>query len=126
VEGPAGELGEAVLRCRQRPTRPYQHTLMQAIGDDVSPGIKAGGRINWIRRTIPCTARGDAIPSDFTIDIRWGRGQGRQHAAGPLPPAGLGSWHPLLSSPPSPPPAQTLLQLDGAQWQAVLFRPVAS
>ncbi|PSC73857.1 50S ribosomal L25 [Micractinium conductrix] len=42
---------------------------LKIIGDDISPGIKAGGRLNWIRRTIPCTARGDAIPSDFTIDI---------------------------------------------------------
>jgi len=43
---------------------------MQVIGDDVSPGIKAGGRVNWIRRTIPCLARGDSIPADFTVDIR--------------------------------------------------------
>ena len=41
------------------------------IGDDVSPGIKAGGRINWIRRTIPCLARGDSIPREFVVDIRW-------------------------------------------------------
>lgn len=43
---------------------------LKVIGDDLSPGIKAGGRINWIRRTIPCLARGDAIPPDFTVDIR--------------------------------------------------------
>lgn len=50
---------------------PPGHLWLQVIGDDVSPGIKAGGRVNWIRRTIPCVARGDSIPSDFTIDIRW-------------------------------------------------------
>ncbi|PRW59407.1 50S ribosomal L25 [Chlorella sorokiniana] len=42
---------------------------LKVIGDDVCPGIKAGGRVNWIRRTIPCVARGDAIPKDFTVDI---------------------------------------------------------
>lgn len=42
---------------------------LKVIGDDVSPGVKAGGRVNWIKRTIPCIARGDAIPSDFTVDI---------------------------------------------------------
>lgn len=42
----------------------------------MSPGLKAGGRVNWIRRTIPCLARGDSIPHDFTVDIRWaGLGQ---------------------------------------------------
>lgn len=45
---------------------------VQVIGDDVAPGIKAGGRVNWIRRTIPCVARGDAIPQDFTVDVRCG------------------------------------------------------
>jgi large subunit ribosomal protein L25 len=45
---------------------------LKVIGDDVSPGLKAGGRINWIRRTIPCLARGDSIPRDFTVDIRCG------------------------------------------------------
>ncbi|KAL4423248.1 hypothetical protein ABPG77_000040 [Micractinium sp. CCAP 211/92] len=42
---------------------------LKVIGDDVSPGVKAGGRVNWINRTIACIARGDAIPSDFTVDI---------------------------------------------------------
>ncbi|KAL4434348.1 hypothetical protein ABPG75_000789 [Micractinium tetrahymenae] len=42
---------------------------LKIIGDDVSPGVKAGGRVNWIKRTIPCIARGDSIPSDFTLDI---------------------------------------------------------
>lgn len=42
---------------------------LKVIGDDVSPGMKAGGRINWIKRTIPCIARGDSIPTDFTVDI---------------------------------------------------------
>ncbi|EFN51725.1 hypothetical protein CHLNCDRAFT_139900 [Chlorella variabilis] len=42
---------------------------LKVIGEDVSPGIKGGGRVNWIRRTIPCLARGDSIPRDFTVDI---------------------------------------------------------
>lgn len=56
--------------CLSHPPPPRH----QVIGDDVSPGIKAGGRINWIRRTIPCLARGDSIPRDFTVDIRCGKG----------------------------------------------------
>ncbi len=50
----------------------------QVIGDDVSPGVKAGGRVNWINRTIACIARGDAIPSDFTVDIRCGACRGQR------------------------------------------------
>ena len=41
----------------------------QVIGEEVCPGIKAGGRINWIKRTIPCMASGDAIPPFFEVDI---------------------------------------------------------
>ncbi len=65
-----------VLRCASsigsRSLSAYLPVLfrLQVIGEDISPGIKAGGRINWIRRTIPCLARGDSIPQDFTVDIR--------------------------------------------------------
>ena len=45
---------------------------LRVIGEEVCPGLKAGGKLNWIRRTIPCLARGDAIPSAFELDIRWG------------------------------------------------------
>lgn len=58
---------------------------MQVIGEDVSPGIKGGGRVNWIRRTIPCLARGDSIPRDFTVDIRSGQAGGSR--PGPAPAA---------------------------------------
>lgn len=51
----------------------------QVFGDEVCPGIKAGGRINWIKRTIPCAAPGDRIPRKFEVDIRCAA-----HAAGAL------------------------------------------
>jgi ribosomal protein L25 (general stress protein Ctc) len=50
-------------------------------GEEVCPGIKAGGRINWIRRTIPCLARGDAVPASFEVNIRCG-GAGSGAGAG--------------------------------------------
>jgi large subunit ribosomal protein L25 len=42
---------------------------LQVFGEEVCPGLKAGGRINWIQRTIACIARGDSIPSGFEVDI---------------------------------------------------------
>ena len=42
---------------------------LRIFGEEVSPGLKAGGRINWISRTIPCTARGDAVPQAFEVNI---------------------------------------------------------
>ena len=38
-------------------------------GEELCPGLKAGGRINWIKRTIPVLARGDGIPAAFEVDI---------------------------------------------------------
>ena len=38
-------------------------------GEELCPGLKAGGRINWIKRTIPVLARGDGIPPAFEVDI---------------------------------------------------------
>lgn len=42
---------------------------LQVFGEEVCPGIKAGGRINWIQRTIACTTKGDSIPKAFEVDI---------------------------------------------------------
>lgn len=70
VAGPP--TGSAALLHGKLVTAPCRQPALQVIGDDVSPGVKAGGRVNWIKRTIPCIARGDAIPSDFTVDIRCG------------------------------------------------------
>ena len=70
---PSSQRGALAIRCC-KPSSTSPLRLMcrrpQVIGDDVCPGIKAGGRINWIRRTIPCLARGDCIPPAFTVDIR--------------------------------------------------------
>lgn len=42
---------------------------LKTFGKEVSPGIRAGGRVNWIRRTIPCLVRGYDIPQFFEVDI---------------------------------------------------------
>ena len=42
---------------------------LRVYGEEICPGLKAGGRINWIERTIACIARGDAIPDQFEVDI---------------------------------------------------------
>ncbi|KDD74220.1 hypothetical protein H632_c1480p0 [Helicosporidium sp. ATCC 50920] len=39
------------------------------VGEDSCPGLKAGGRINYIQRMLPCLCRGDAVPSHFDLDI---------------------------------------------------------
>lgn len=45
---------------------------LKLFGKEVSPGIKAGGRVNWIRRTVPCMVSGtDQIPECFEVDIRY-------------------------------------------------------
>lgn len=51
--------------------------LCQVYGEEVCPGLKAGGKINWIRRTIPCVAPGARIPKGFEVDVRSVRGPGR-------------------------------------------------
>ena len=43
---------------------------LRVYGEEGSPGLKAGGRINWIQRTVACVAQGDAIPEGFEIDVR--------------------------------------------------------
>ena len=42
---------------------------LRVYGEEICPGLKAGGRINWIVRKISCTARGDSIPVAFEVDI---------------------------------------------------------
>ncbi|WPT18039.1 50S ribosomal protein L25 [Picochlorum sp. SENEW3] len=42
---------------------------LKTFGKEVSPGIRAGGRVNWIRRTVPCLVRGYDIPQFFEVDI---------------------------------------------------------
>jgi len=43
---------------------------LRVFGEEVSPGLKAGGRINWIRRAVSCIAHGNAIPQEFEVDVR--------------------------------------------------------
>lgn len=42
---------------------------LKVYGEEVCPGLKAGGRINWIARTIACIARGDQVPEGFEVDV---------------------------------------------------------
>ena len=43
---------------------------LKTFGREVSPGIRAGGRVNWIRRTIPCLVEGSvSVPQFFEVDI---------------------------------------------------------
>ncbi len=45
---------------------------LKTFGRETCPGIRAGGRVNWIRRTVPCivdTAKADAVPASFEVDI---------------------------------------------------------
>ena len=42
---------------------------LKVYGEEVCPGLKAGGRINWIARKIPCVSLGDGVPSGFEVDI---------------------------------------------------------
>ena len=41
----------------------------QVIGEDASPGIKRGGYINLVRRTVRCLCAGADIPSSLEINV---------------------------------------------------------
>ena len=45
---------------------------LRTFGKEASPGIRAGGRVNWIRRTVPClvdASAAHAVPACFEVDI---------------------------------------------------------
>jgi len=45
---------------------------LRTFGKEASPGIRAGGRVNWIRRTVPClvdASAAHAVPGYFEVDI---------------------------------------------------------
>jgi len=42
---------------------------VKVVGEDVSPGIKKGGFVNLIRRTISCLCMGDKVPTHFEVDV---------------------------------------------------------
>jgi hypothetical protein len=43
---------------------------LRTFGRELSPGIRAGGRVNWIRRTVPCVVQGALeVPQFFEVDI---------------------------------------------------------
>jgi large subunit ribosomal protein L25 len=42
---------------------------LRTFGMEASPGIRAGGRVNWIRRTVPCVVEKGEVPQYFEVDI---------------------------------------------------------
>lgn len=45
---------------------------LRTFGREASPGIRAGGRVNWIRRTVPCLVTYSeevGVPGCFEVDI---------------------------------------------------------
>ena len=42
---------------------------VKLVGQELCPGLKMGGRINWISRTVRCLSQGNCIPSYFEIDV---------------------------------------------------------
>ena len=42
------------------------------IGEDVCPGIKKGGVLNIVHRTLEVKCKADAIPEEFTVDLSSG------------------------------------------------------
>lgn len=42
---------------------------LQVIGEEISPGIKAGGFVNTIRKVIRCSCPGDTIPPYIEVDV---------------------------------------------------------
>ncbi|RMZ53334.1 hypothetical protein APUTEX25_004822 [Auxenochlorella protothecoides] len=42
---------------------------IQIFGEEVCPGLKAGGRINHISRKVRVLARGDSIPESFELNV---------------------------------------------------------
>lgn len=39
------------------------------LGQDACPGLKKGGLVNFIRRKLPCTCIGSAVPPNISIDM---------------------------------------------------------
>ena len=42
------------------------------VGEDVCPGIKKGGVLNIVHRTLEVKCKADAIPEEFTVDLSAG------------------------------------------------------
>lgn len=42
---------------------------IRLVGTEVCPGLKMGGRVNWLTRTIPITVPGDMIPTHVDMDV---------------------------------------------------------
>ena len=47
----------------------HQARALQVIGEDASPGIKRGGYINLVRRTVRCLCAGEDIPASLEINV---------------------------------------------------------
>ena len=42
---------------------------VSVLGEDACPGIRKGGFLQMIRRTVPTLCRGDAVPPCFEVDV---------------------------------------------------------
>ena len=42
---------------------------VETLGEDVSPGVKRGGFVQILRKTVPVKCRSDSIPKKFTVDV---------------------------------------------------------
>lgn len=42
---------------------------IRVIGEEVSPGIRRGGNVNKVMRTVRCSCPGDAIPPHFVVNV---------------------------------------------------------
>lgn len=56
------------LRCQPDDTVKVEVPLV-FVGAEDSPGIRRGGFLNRIRRTVPCKCKGDAVPHYFQVDV---------------------------------------------------------
>ena len=41
----------------------------QIVGEELSPGVKKGGHLNLVQRTVKCTGAASAIPESIEIDV---------------------------------------------------------
>ena len=55
--------------ARARPEVLIGVLRLQYIGEDTSPGLKRGGYINMVKRTIKCRCTGSAMPGSLVVDV---------------------------------------------------------
>ncbi|KAK9914844.1 hypothetical protein WJX75_001225 [Coccomyxa subellipsoidea] len=42
---------------------------IKIVGEELSPGVKKGGHLNLVQRTVKCTGAASAIPESIEIDV---------------------------------------------------------